>query len=136
MEKHKAVVMGEVHLKRYRYDKRNFYFHHREIYAYGELKEKKVIWSGELDNPPIEEGEKLYIAESNVTVVIESKEKSTEGGYVYWTDFVSLIEDEETMTSLEKAKEDKKKYEEYLENQEDKSVKAAPSGKKWWQFWK
>jgi hypothetical protein len=130
MEKHKAVVMGEVHLERYYFGGNGWYSSFRYIAARGEYKENKVIWSGELDNPPIEEGEKLYIAELKMTVKITSKEKSTEGGYIYVSDHIEMIEDEETQRTLEIAKKHEKEYEERIA-----SEPKIEKGNKWWKFW-
>lgn len=141
MDKHKATVMGEVHLIRYYFGRDWGYHWDVGIQERGDYKENKVIWSGELENPPVEEGEKLYIAELEKTVIVKSKEKSTSGGYLYKTDFIEIIEDDETEKTLEKAKEDQRefveKHEKKVEEDDQEEVKAVNvNKKKWYQFWK
>jgi hypothetical protein len=140
VEKHKAVVTGEIHVMRYRFGSSYEYMFHIGIHEESEYKERKVLWSGELDNPPVKEGEKLYIEELDKTVVVESKEKSTSGGYLYKSDFVEVIEDEETEKSLNAATEDQR---EFVERQKKKAEEASQKemtlkhkNKKWYQFWK
>ncbi|GLI82541.1 hypothetical protein ANABIO32_02280 [Rossellomorea marisflavi] len=141
MEKHKAVVTGEVHLKRYRFGSNYSYIFNIGIYEDSEYKESNVLWSGELDNPPVEAGEKLYIMELDKTVIVKSKEKSTSGGYLYKTDFIEVIEDDETEKTLEKAKEDQREYvEKHNKKAEEDDQKEVivdkKNKKKWYQFWK
>jgi hypothetical protein len=138
MEKHKAVVMGRIEKKRYRFILSN-YNSRSEIKKSNEFVEYKEIWSGDLENPPLETGEGLYIKELNTEVGITNKAKSTEGGYVYWTTFViEEIEDEktqETKLASEQAKMAHIKYieEKYCKTEEDLKMNEK-SSKKWWQF--
>ncbi|TYS56360.1 hypothetical protein FZC83_01960 [Rossellomorea marisflavi] len=142
MDSHKAVVMGAVHLKRYRFGRDYKYMFNIGIHEYSEYKESKMVWSGELENPPVEEGEKLYIADLEKTVIVKSKEKSTNGGYLYRTDLVEIIEDDDTEKSLEEAKKDQREYIEIQnkktkkESRDEVTVKADDKNKKWYQFWK
>jgi hypothetical protein len=131
MNKHKAVVMGRVLLKRYYYCNDGWFGSLKSVNPRGKFKENKVIWSGELDNPPIKEDEKLYISELKTTVLINSREKSTEGGYIYWSDHVEMIEDDETERTKKLA------FKHQQEDEEMEKVVIVPETKKrWWEFWK
>jgi hypothetical protein len=151
MEKHKALVMGIVEKKRY-YCSRGDNYGYIPRYATGSIKvrgeflEHKEIWSGELENPPLNRDEYLYITDMNKKVLVRDKAKSTEGGYIYWTDHVDYIEDEETEKSRLQAEENQLKLEKYIEElklkeesaaQKDKEVDVQHKAiKNWWQFWK
>lgn len=146
MEKHKALVMGRVEKKRYYFVRddgyRYFGYGRSKIKTSGEFLEHKEIWNGELENPPLENNDFLYITDINKKVKVTDKAKSTDGGYIYWTNFVEYIEDEETELTKLNAENAKNEWEEYLEkrNQEDKekSIKEFKQEitKRWWQFWK
>ena len=94
-----------------------------EIYKGIEFAKYKTLFECEIDKPPFEIGESVYINDLDLTVIIEDRVRSTNGEYVYNIDYhFDIIEDEET----EKSKIDAEnklvsaliKYNEYLEKQE------------------
>lgn len=80
--------------------------------------------------------------ELDKTVIVKSKEKSTSGGYLYKTDFIEVIEDDETEKTLKAAKKDQREFVEKHNkkveenNQDEVTVKSDNENKKWYQFWK
>ena len=82
----------------------------------------------ELDLPPLEKGEQLYISELDIKVLIEAKIRSTDGGYTYHTDYiVKNEENEDDRVKAEKLLEKEvTKYEKYLVDEGDS--KKGPRG--------
>lgn len=132
MKTHKAIVMGSITRKMH-------YFHRGwgDIYSERNLVEHKLLWSGDLENPPLEIGDYLYLNSENLKVKIIDKAKSTDGGYVYWSDYViETIEDEITATSLVDAEVRKSEYEQAKVQSEQVVVEAILKPNKWYQIWK
>lgn len=142
---HKAIVMCNI-------EKLLYYFgggigggissySTNEIRIRREFVEHKEIWKGELENPPLSVGEYLYIKNLDKKVRVLDKAKSTEGGYIYWTDQHEYIEDEETETTRLEAEKVKKEYEEYFEIRKQQQIKQENkpkevTKKKWYEFWR
>ena len=94
-----------------------------EIYKDIEFAKYKTLFECEIDKPPFEIGESVYINDLDLTVFIEDRVRSTNGGYIYNIDYhFDIIEDEETEKSKIDAEIKLKsalvKYNEYLEKQE------------------
>lgn len=110
MEKHKAVIKSEKYKKLYEFGER-FWGGHPFLYDYTKYIGYIDIWTGEIDNPPLEENERVYISELNTTITITERVRDIEGGYIYYTkDLTEIIEDDETKESLEKAKQQELEY--------------------------
>jgi hypothetical protein len=105
MEKHRAVIKGNVSRLIYRYDRG------WDVYSSKFTVAKKTVWSGELDLPLLKQGELLYIEDIDETVEINARVRSTSGEYIYFTEFdAEVIEDEITLKSKEKAEAEYEKY--------------------------
>jgi hypothetical protein len=155
MEKHKAIFKGEKYKKLYEFDRgrryrsRNsfwaspteepvFYSYHRHV-DYVMFLEKEV------DYPPIEKDEVVYISEIDQEVTIVSRVRNLDGGYIYTTNYVvEVFEDEETESSRLKSLEEQEHYNkqsktdnEVKEKHIQKHVEILTDyNKKWYQFWK
>jgi len=117
-----------------RYSQYNIYFDKPYIQGYKEFIKHDIFYKCETEKPPFEVGEKVYINDLDLTVTIEEAIRSTNGEYVYNTDYYfDFIEDEITeRTRIEAEKileEELVKYNEHLSGELKKN-------KKWYQFWK
>jgi len=106
-----------------------------EIYKNIEFVKYKTLYECEIDKPPFEIGESVYINDLDLTVLIEDRVRSTNGEYIYNIDYhFDTIEDEETEKSKIDAEIKLKsalvKYNEYLEKQETENN----LNKKW--YWR
>lgn len=141
MEVHKAKVMGRIERKVYKFG-RGYYSTLPHVYEEKELIKHEDVWSGELENPPLEVGESLFIETKSIKTKVLDKAKSTEGGFVYWTDHViALLEDEETENSKKKSEVQLEEYEKHWEERRNKEkevrlVKHPVEVRKWYQLWK
>lgn len=140
--KHEAIFYGIVKRKVYRFDTKQYYYHsiygRREpgFYSKNIKIEDKEFLRLEIDNPPIEINEKVFIEEINETIEIIDRVRNVKGGYIYYTQHViEIIEDEETEKSRIEAEKEQK---EYNENQKGEIVQDFEQelNKKWYQFWK
>lgn len=133
MEKHKAVIKSEKYKKLYEFGIEYWFDHNMRVHSYAKHIGHIDIWTGEIDNPPLEENERVYIKELNETITIAERVRDIAGGYIYYTkDLSETIEDDETIESLEKAKQQELEYQSKKAlNEEEPIVK-----KKWYQFWK
>lgn len=105
MEFHKAKIFG---FKERR--KRAYNYIKREFYNYLETVEEVLIWEGELENPVVKEKDQIFIPKLNTNLIIDGVAKSVEGGYRYYTSYVTeIVDDEETLKSYEEALKDKEK---------------------------
>ena len=115
-----------------RYSPHNIYFDKPYIQGYKEFIKHDIFYKCEIERPPFEAGEKVYINDLDLTVTIEEVIRSTNGEYVYNTDhYIDIIEDDksgriETERILE---EELVKYNECLSEK-------LKQNKKWYQFWK
>ncbi|WP_137743374.1 hypothetical protein [Robertmurraya siralis] len=137
---HKAKVMGRVERKVYEFRWRYFNMP-PHVNSKKEFIEHEEFWSGELENPPLEVGDSLFIEDKSIRVDILHKAKSTDGGFVYWTDYViDMLEDEKTKNSKSEAEAQLEEYEKYLGERKEKQKvnleKQSIETKKWYQFWK
>ena len=117
-----------------RYSQYNIYHDKPYIQGYKEFIKYDIFYKCETESPPFETGEKVYINDLDLTVTIEEAIRSTNGEYVYNTDYYfDFIEDEITeRTRIEAEKileEELVKYNEHLSGELKKN-------KKWYQFWK
>lgn len=135
VENHKAIVMGRIEKKRFLFC--TYHSYQPKIQTNNEFVGYKEIWSGDLENPPLETGDSLYIKELDIKVGITDKAKSTDGGYVYWTyHLIEEIEDEKTQETKLKAEQDELDYKKRIEEQEKIQLIEEKPTKKWWNFWK
>lgn len=89
----------------------------------------KKVHECELERPPLEEKEKIYIPELDLTLQIQSVIKSTDGSITYQTNYtIETIEDDKSKESYDKAlkelEHDKKKAMEDKVKEDEKPVKA------------
>ncbi|MGG0667811.1 hypothetical protein ABE073_04695 [Lederbergia citrisecunda] len=79
-----------------------------------EIKKYENIWEGEIDAPLLEIGEKLYIEELDIEIVVSERIRHSNGAYIYRTlHEVKVVEDDESKDSKDKAN---KSYDEIQEN--------------------
>jgi len=117
-----------------RYSQYNIYHDKPYIQGYKEFIKHDIFYKCEIERPPFEAGEKVYINDLDLTVTIKEAIRSTNGEYVYNTDYYfDFIEDEITERTRIKAEkileEELVKYNECLSQQ-------LKRNKKWYQFWK
>ncbi|PHA03059.1 hypothetical protein COE51_01570 [Bacillus pseudomycoides] len=125
MEKHNVIIKSSKYRRMH-----EFCWWRPVVESSKKLIENVDVWAGEINEPLLEVGDYLYIKELNTKIQIEEKVRSTDGGYVYYTDDLSeVIEDELTEKSLEKAN---KEFEDHIKKQEAQ----RKNNKKWYKFWK
>ena len=117
-----------------RYSQYNIYIDKPYIQEYKEFIKHDIFYKCEIERPPFESGESVYINNLDLTVTVEERIRSTNGEYVYNTDYYfDIIEDEKTKESKIEAEkileEELIKYNEYLSEK-------LKQNKKWYQFWK
>ena len=117
-----------------RYSHYNIYYGKPYIHEYKEFIKHDIFYKCEIERPPFEAGEKVYINDLDLTVTIEEVIRITNGEYVYNTDYYfDYIEDEITKKSKIEAEnileEELVKYNECL-------LQQLKKNKKWYMFWK
>lgn len=143
MDKYKVKVIGQKAKLRYR---NRYYFGYYQIDKEYKDKEDHVFWEGEIDQPKLETGDKIYI-DSETIYSITDVARDVNGGFVCWTDEILEIEDEETVMSkikaeMEKESKDKEREErekrerEELEGELRADGKSKKGGKKWYHLFK
>lgn len=157
MDKHKALIMGKRERKIYKFGIKDistfgrFFNAEPELYETREFIEYDEYYKCDIDNPPLEIGEKIYIDTLEEVLTVKDKARNTNGGYVYWTDCViETIEDEITQKTKTEAENEQKEYikqkeedlkreikelEQKVEDYEEK-LKVIEKTKKWYQFWR
>lgn len=139
MEKHKAIVKGIILGERYEaYSSHTYYskgvsiidrietlqsnIKSLEVTKHKEKIDLENIWTGELDLPLLNRGDKLYIFKMDIEVVIKERIRTTESNtFIYVTDHVirTIDNDEEAEESREIAENEiarcKKGLEEMIE---------------------
>jgi len=114
-----------------RYSQYNIYHDKPYIQGYKEFIKHDIFYKCEIERPPFEAGESVYINELDLTVAIEERIRSTNEEYVYNTDYYfDIIEDEKTEKTRIEAE---KILEEELIKYNEQQLKQ---NKKWYQFWK
>ena len=117
-----------------RYSQYNIYHDKPYIQGYKEFIKHDIFYKCETERPPFETGEKVYINDLDLTVTIEEAIRSTNGEYVYNTDYYfDFIEDE--ITERTRIKAEKILEEELVKYNEHLSGKIKQN-KKWYMFWK
>jgi len=117
-----------------RHSTHDIYFNKPYIQGYKEFIKHDIFYKCEIKRPPFNEGEKIYINDLDLTIAIHERIRSTNGEYVYNTDYYfDIIEDEiteKTRVEAEKILEEELvKYNEYL-------LKKQKQNKKWYKLWK
>jgi len=117
-----------------RYSQYNIYFDKPYIQGYKDFIKHDIFYKCEIERPPFEAGEKVYINDLDLTVTIEEVIRSTNGEYVYNTDYYfDVIEDEKTERTKKEAEkileEELVRYNEYLSGELKKN-------KRRYMFWK
>ena len=117
-----------------RYSQYNIYHDKPYIQGYKEFIKHDIFYKCETERPPFETGEKVYINDLDLTVTIEEVIRSTNGEYVYNTNYYfDIIEDEKTKSGRIETerilKEELVKYNEHLSGELKKN-------KRWYMFWK
>ena len=116
-----------------RYSQYNIYHNKPYIQEYKKFIKHDIFYKCETEKPPFEVGEKVYINDLDFTITVEERIRSTNGEYVYNTNYYYIIEDEKTKESKIEAEkileEELVKYNECLSQQ-------LKQNKKWYQFWK
>ena len=111
MEIFKSIFKGKINYKYYdmnshhsNYDEG--YYSKPEIYSYPVFDHFEIIHTCDIEKPPFEINEKVYIPELDITVKITDKVRSTDGSIIYNTSYViDSIENDRTKESLEQANE-------------------------------
>jgi hypothetical protein len=126
MDKHKAIVFGEVRRVAY------YIYSDGEISETTELVEYETIFEGYIDNPPLEYASSIFIGDINESVRISKIARNIEGGYVYYSDHVvKVIKDDETLKSKKDA-EEKSKIK--IEKRRIEAEQEKEKDKKWYQM--
>lgn len=135
MVKHKAIVKGLVFRKKYWFWL-SLYGDAGSIREDREFVREETLWEGEIDTPLLEQGECLHIKDLDVAVHIERRDRSTCGAYIYKTDhIIELLEDEKTLQSKEEAEIKEGRYlaQKIAEaEEEDKEKEELAEKKSWW----
>lgn len=126
-DKIKSIFMGETVRREY-----ECYYSPYNLKAWINEKHIHISWDKicecEIDKPPFEIGETIYINDLNIKVCISDKVRSTNGEIIYYIENYKIVEDEITQKSLEEAESIK-------ESHNKRKVKNSQN-KKWFQFWK
>jgi len=148
--KHRAIFKGMIERKTYYFDHSYCY----KTYNLNKNRDKKLYYEydilpscqfvktvefleKEIDNPPIEIGEKVYIPELNLKIKVTDRVRNLDGGYIYSTNHVvDTLDDERTMQSKDEAKKQREEFLAYIKEKESKENKEVKLSKKWYQFWK
>lgn len=123
--KQKSVFMGEIRRKVHYLSWNGLICEESEKIKY------ENFYECELDKPPLEIDEKLYINDLDAVVIIIDKVRSADGEIMYYTDYIiKTIEDEHTQESLGRAHSEKR------ERDIVECTKEPKRSRKWYQFWK
>lgn len=136
---HNARFMGVRKALRYgNEDRRPGYgYYHLEptIYTYykslpyNAWTDDNLIYEGQLDDPPLIEGQMIYLHTLKESVKVESILRSTDGTYTYKTEYeIEKIEDECTAKSKAHAE---LRYEHWKKNYKE-PVRSVPMKLSWW----
>jgi len=97
----KSIFLGQVRRKTFFWDVFN---DQKPIAESSEFIKYEKVYECELDRPPLEEKERIYIPELDVTLQVQNVIKSVDGSIAYQTDYtIKTIEDEKTKESYQKA---------------------------------
>lgn len=134
MEQHKAVFMGSKVRKLYKVE---YYYNAKLIATYDGIEDKEIC-RVDLDNPPLKNGDYIYINQLNKKVYIKSTIRSTNNEIIYYTNHhFEIIEDEITKQSKEKAEQEIKEFEQRkIEEEIQRKEQERISNIKWYQFWR
>lgn len=106
MDTHKIKIIGGTGYEEY-----YFWEYGCKVKSHYKFVEEVVLFEGELDSPLLRCGDKLYINERNLTIIVNEVIRSTDTGYIYKTHAVDIIiENEETEKSRIAAEEEKSKF--------------------------
>lgn len=100
MNKYKVKVIGKKAKLRYF---SAFWFGQPQLEKRHEDTEDYTFWVGEIDQPKLEKGDKIYVNSETIYPIIDIA-RNVDGGFVCWTDEVFEIEDEKTAASKIEAK--------------------------------
>ncbi|MGD6876937.1 hypothetical protein [Bacillus infantis] len=142
MNKHKAIFKGRVFRRLYAFDIgkpfTEYGFNPKlapkpKFYSYNYPLDDKEFLVKEIESPPIEKGEAVYISEIDKQVIVHSKVRNLDGGYIYTTNhIVEFINDEISFKSKENAKRQEEEYLSKLKLVENEKINSKSS----WKFWK
>lgn len=145
-EFHRALFFGKITRNFYRVDSgRDFRYHSYgyqehyykkpEIVTVSELVNWKQFYSCDFEKPPLEIGEKVYINELDLTVLVVDRVRSTNGEYVYYVEhIIEQITDGGTMESKKVAEEELKREMDRYFSITKKEEKTESPKKKWWKL--
>jgi hypothetical protein len=139
---HLAIFYGEIHNKIYRFDKMGIYLYFNgnfepELYETSKYISKKEFLRIEIDNPPIEINEEVYIEQIDKTVKIKHRVRNATGGYIYYTDnVIDIIINEESEVSKINAESLQMEYIAKKTEIKEEITLVKDEVKKWYQFWK
>ena len=130
----RGMVARKIFIVINRYSQYNIYHDKPYIQGYKEFIKHDIFYKCETERPPFEVGEKVYINDLDLTVTIEEVIRSTNGEYVYNTNYYfDIIEDE--ITKSDRIETERILEEELVKYNECLSEKLKQN-KKWYQFWK
>lgn len=138
MGNHKAEIIQEVHAVRYKFGNKSFWNDYKDIYRDREFIKNETLWSGELDSPILQKGDKIHVDELSETFTVDEITRSTSGKYLYLVEEKQEIEDDKTPLSETEAETHKSEYEEkkreLLEKRQEEINENIVIEKKFW--WK
>lgn len=118
MEKHKAVIQGVIYRKDYEFctnfplpRPRPSYERSRSEIKMSRLMDaithmSQYMWEGVIDAPLLNIGEKLYIEDLDVEIIVSERIRHTNGSYIYKTEHqLDLVENEDSLRSKNETRE-------------------------------
>src|SRR6185437_14014110 len=106
MNRHNVIIKRAVERRVYKFSETYWGW---SVTRDQEFIENEFLWTGELDSPILQAGEKLYINEIEELVAIKEVIRTTTGDYLYVCP-ERVIEDEKTESTFKQAKEEEETY--------------------------
>jgi hypothetical protein len=123
MGSHVAVFYGHKFRRVYSV----FKFRELDIFETREKIDDIFLCEVYLNNPPLKEGEEVFLHNLEKVVTVEKVVRSTDGKIIYYTDYEEVIDDEETLNSKLEAEEKVAKFNAHLEQKNQKVEKSSKS---------
>lgn len=116
-------------------------YHRRPVIAkWNDFVKYKQFYNCDFEKPPLNTGEKVYINELDLTLMVLDRVRSTNGQYCYYVEHVvETIENEESEKSLAEAKvyleKELERYNE-IKGYDERIKELTEKKKKWYHFFK
>jgi len=140
-DKIKVVFRGHIMRKMYAFEDGrsvySVYYYMPYIYDTKQHVEYEKFHECTINRPPFEKDEKVFITDLNLEVKIEGIMRSTTDEYVYDTNYIVCVLDDD-ISSDNKKEAEQKLTEELVRynNWKNPVLIAEENKKKWYQFWK